>query len=100
SVEGQVPVLLSTVPPGSFTSLASISVSVTLPVLVTVNVYSIVLPSADNTPVLAKESAGSAGTSTSVGTPGSPGVPGLSVSGVDGTGGIGCPGSSGSAGSN
>src|SRR3546814_9069557 len=58
---------------------------VTLPVLVTVNVYSMVFPSADSTPVLAKDSDGSAGTLTTVGTPGSPGVPGLSTSGVDGT---------------
>src|SRR5690554_3485956 len=69
---------------------------VTLPVLVTVKVYSMVLPSADNTPVLANDNAGLAGTSTSVGTPGSPGVPGLPVSGVDGTGVIGVAGSSGS----
>src|SRR3546814_6798836 len=58
------------------------------------------LSSADNTPVLANDNAGSAGTTTSVGTPGSPGVPGLSVSGVDGTGVIGSPGCVGSAGSN
>src|SRR5690606_21749727 len=69
---------------------------VTLPMLVTVNVYSMVLPSLDNTPVLTNDSAGSAGTSTSVGMPGSPGVPGLSVSGVDGTGVIGIAGLSGS----
>src|SRR3546814_9486116 len=69
-----------------FGSVTVISSIVTLPVLVTVNVYSIVLPSADSTPVLAKDSDGSAGTLTTVGTPGSPGVPGLSTSGVDGTG--------------
>src|SRR3546814_887521 len=69
---------------------------VTLPVLVTVNVYSMVFPSADSTPVLAKDSDGSAGTLTTVGTPGSPGVPGLSTSGVDGTGVIGAAGLPGS----
>src|SRR5690606_40107270 len=72
------------------------SVIVTLPMLVTVNVYSMVLPSADSTPVLANDNAGSAGITTSVGTPGSPGVPGLSVSGVDGTGVIGVAGLPGS----
>src|SRR5690606_22188887 len=82
---------------GSFTSTLSI---VTLPVLVIVNVYSTVWPSADSMPVFTSESDGLAGTSTSVGIPGSPGVPGLSGSGVDGTGAIGWPGSSGSAGSN
>src|SRR3546814_1941898 len=69
---------------------------VTLPVLVTVNVYSMVFPSADSTPVLAKDSDGSAGTLTTVGTPGSPGVPGLLGSGVDGTGVIGVAGLPGS----
>src|SRR3546814_3720205 len=79
-----------------FGSVTVISSIVTLPVLVTVNVYSIVLPSADSTPVLAKDSDGSAGTLTTVGTPGSPGVPGLSTSGVDGTGVIGVAGLPGS----
>src|SRR5690606_12350630 len=83
-------------PSVSFASVISTPVSVTLPVLVTVKVYSMVLPSADNTPVLANESDGSAGISTSVGIPGLPGVPGLSGSGVDGTGSIGSAGSSGS----
>src|SRR3546814_5709386 len=79
-----------------FGSVTVISSIVTLPVLVTVNVYSMVLPSADNTPLLANDSAGSAGTTTSVGTPGSPGVPGLLGSGVDGTGVIGVAGLLGS----
>src|SRR3546814_12070746 len=83
-----------------FGSVTSTPVIVTLPVLVTVNVYSIVLPSADSTPVLAKDSDGSAGPLTTVGTPGSPGVPGLSISGVDGTGVIGSSCCVGSAGSN
>src|SRR3546814_3782650 len=61
-----------------FGSVTVISSIVTLPVLVTVNVYSMVFPSADSTPVLAKDSDGSAGTLTTVGTPGSPGVPGRS----------------------
>src|SRR5690606_5162600 len=69
---------------------------VRLPMLVTVNVYSMLLPSEDSTPVLTNDSAGSARIITSVGTPGSPGVPGLSVSGVDGTGVIGVGGLSGS----
>src|SRR3546814_1796347 len=79
-----------------FGSVTVISSIVTWPVLVTVNVYSIVLPSADSTPVLANDNAGSAGTTTSVGTPGSPGVPGLLGSGVDGTGVIGVAGLPGS----
>src|SRR5690606_29022421 len=73
---------------------------VTLPVLVTVNVYSTVLPSADSTPVLTNDNDGSAGTSTTVGISGSPGSPGLSTSGEDGTPGIGSPGWLGSVGSN
>src|SRR5690606_8217404 len=75
--------------PVIFGSSTVIPLSVTLPVLVTVNVYSMVLPSADSMPVLANDSAGSAGTPTTVGTPGSPGVPGLAGSGVEGTGVIG-----------
>src|SRR5690606_6755810 len=82
--------------PVIFGSSTVMPVSVTLPVLVTVNVYSMMLPSVDSTPVFTKDSDGSAGTSTTVGTPGSPGVPGLSVSGVDGTGSIGSAGLSGS----
>src|SRR5690606_35229657 len=82
--------------PVIFGSITVISSIVTLPMLVTVNLYSMVLPSADSTPVLANDKAGSAGTSTSVGMPGSPGVPGLSGSGVDGTGVIGVAGLSGS----
>src|SRR5690554_6106433 len=76
---------------GSLTSTLSM---VTLPVLVTVKLYSTVLPSVDSTPVFTKESEGSAGTSTSVGVsgvaPGSSGSDGFSGSpGTDSAGGIG-----------
>src|SRR5690606_3387136 len=75
---------------GSVTTTLSI---VTLPVLVTVNVYSIVLPSADSTPVFSKLNDGLAGTSTVV-LPGSAGSVG--VGSTDGTGVIGLGGLAGS----
>src|SRR5690606_31079237 len=79
-----------------------ISLIVTLPVLVTVNVYRTSspaitgLPRPETSATLLRDNDGTAGRSTSVGSPGSPGMPGLFGSGVDGTGVIGTAGLPGS----